>query len=93
MKPELETLGFQVPGKHGGYFLWARMPESAMAKWPDAFEFALSLYRETQVAVVPGENFSPTKSDYVRMNIGTALPVIKDATSRIKRFFASHVNA
>jgi aspartate/methionine/tyrosine aminotransferase len=93
MKPELESLGFQVPDIHGGYFLWARMPESAMTKWPDAFEFALSLYRETQVGVVPGENFSPTKADYVRMNIGTALPVTKDAASRIKRFFASHVRA
>jgi aspartate/methionine/tyrosine aminotransferase len=68
--------------------LWARLPKKKKI-WKDAFQFALSLYQEKQVGVVPGENFSNTKTDYVRMNIGTELPIIKEAASRLKQFFAS----
>jgi aspartate/methionine/tyrosine aminotransferase len=85
MKKELELLDFKVANSHGGYFLWARLPKKNKI-WKDAFEFALSLYREKQVGVVPGENFSNTKTDYVRMNIGTELPIIKDAAARLKSF-------
>ncbi|UCH93780.1 MAG: pyridoxal phosphate-dependent aminotransferase [Candidatus Aminicenantes bacterium] len=86
MKKELESIGFKAADSHGGYFLWARLPE-INKKWKDAFEFALSLYQETRVGVVPGENFSNSKTDYVRMNIGSELPIIKDAASRLKKFF------
>jgi len=86
MKEELESLEFQAADSHGGYFLWARLP-GKRKKWKDAFEFALSLYQETQVGVVPGENFSNTKPDYIRVNIGTELPIIKDAALRLKEFF------
>jgi aspartate/methionine/tyrosine aminotransferase len=85
MKGELDSLGFQVAETDGGYFMWARLPETG--KYADAFEFALSLYKETGVGVVPGENFSETKSDYIRMNIGTELSVIHDAIERIKNIF------
>lgn len=85
MKKELELLGFKVANSHGGYFLWARLPGKKKI-WKDAFEFALSLYQGKQVGVVPGENFSKTKTDYVRMNIGTELSIIKDAASRLKNF-------
>ena len=85
MKKELELLDFKVADSHGGYFLWARLPEKRKI-WKDAFEFALSLYQEKRVGVVPGENFSNTKTDYVRMNIGTELPIIKDAAARLKSF-------
>jgi aspartate/methionine/tyrosine aminotransferase len=85
MKKELTALGFAVEESDGGYFLWARMPETS--KYADAFEFALSLYEKTRVGVVPGENFSPFKKDYIRMNVGTELTVIEEAVSRIKIFF------
>jgi aspartate/methionine/tyrosine aminotransferase len=85
MKKELELLEFKVANSHGGYFLWARLPGKNKI-WEDAFEFALSLYQEKQVGVVPGENFSNTKTNYVRMNIGTELPIIKDAATRLKSF-------
>jgi len=85
MKKELDLLDFKAADSQGGYFLWAQLPKKRK-KWKDAFEFAISLYREKQVGVVPGENFSKTKTDYVRMNIGTELPIIKDAASRIKSF-------
>jgi aspartate/methionine/tyrosine aminotransferase len=88
MKDELELLGFKVLVIDGGYFLWARMPEKLT--YVDAFEFALSLFEKTGVGVVPGENFSPFKKDYIRMNVGTELKVIEEAVSRIKDFFYYH---
>jgi methionine aminotransferase len=85
MKEELGLLGFKVPVIDGGYFLWAQMPEKLT--YVDAFEFALSLFEKTGVGVVPGENFSNTKTDYIRMNVGMELPVIQEAVSRLKDFF------
>jgi aspartate/methionine/tyrosine aminotransferase len=85
MKNELELLGFRVPVIDGGYFLWARMPERF--KYVDAFEFAMSLFDKTGVSVVPGENFSNTRTDYIRMNVGMELAVVQEAVSRLKDFF------
>jgi len=87
MKQELNSLGFKVAPSQGGYFLWARLPEGSKKRWADAFEFAVELYRETGIGVVPGENFSLTKPGYLRMNIGTELTIIKDAAARFKKFF------
>lgn len=83
MKKALTELGFDVKESRGGYFLWAKLPRPHT----DAFTFALELYNRCQVAVVPGENFSRTKTDYIRVNIGTRLPIIREAISRIKGFF------
>ena len=79
MKEALDRLGFRVSAIEGGYFLWAKLPPPH----EDAYAFALDLYERVKVGVVPGENFSPTKTDYIRMNIGTELPVIKDAAARL----------
>lgn len=83
MKKEMEQLGFNVKEGRGGYFLWAKLP----TPHTDAFTFALELYNKTQVAVVPGENFSRIKIDFIRVNIGTEMPVIREAILRIKGFF------
>lgn len=83
MKKAMDRLGFEVKEGRGGYFLWTKLPRS----YTDAFTFALELYNKVQVAVVPGENFSRTKKDYIRINIGTGMPVIREAVLRIKGFF------
>ncbi|MDQ1349832.1 MAG: hypothetical protein QG657_133, partial [Acidobacteriota bacterium] len=83
MKKAMTQLGFAVKESHGGYFLWAQLPPPHT----DAFTFAQELYNRGQVAVVPGENFSRTKRDYIRVNIGTRMPIIREAISRIKGFF------
>lgn len=82
MREVLESSGFRVADISGGYFLWARLPD----QWPDAFEFAVALYDAVQVAVVPGENFSNTKTQYIRVNIATEMDIIKDAGERLKKF-------
>ena len=83
MKEVIEQLGFIVEIIKGGYFLWAKLPPEQ----PDAFKFAFNLYNRVKLGIVPGENFSKTKTDYIRMNIATELSVIKDAASRLKEFF------
>ncbi len=88
MNKELELLDFKTANSRGGYFLWAQLPGKRKI-WEDAFEFALLLYQEKQIGVVPGENFSKTKTDYVRMNIGTELSIIEDAASRLKTLFSN----
>ncbi|MCK5055671.1 MAG: pyridoxal phosphate-dependent aminotransferase [Candidatus Aminicenantes bacterium] len=83
MKKTLEESGFSTAEIHGGYFLWARLP----AGREDAFTFALDLYKKVKVGVVPGENFSLTKKNYIRLNIAQEMATIRDAAERIKKFF------
>jgi aspartate/methionine/tyrosine aminotransferase len=82
MKASLEKLGFQVPGIQGGYFLWARLP----GKYSDGFRFSLDLLEREKVGVVPGENFSLTRHDHIRINIATELPVIRQGINGIESF-------
>jgi len=76
-------LGFDVAPIQGGYFLWARLPEPLTS----GLEFAQSLYESVQLGVVPGENFSPVKADYIRVNIAVEPPVMQDAAQRLRVFF------
>jgi aspartate/methionine/tyrosine aminotransferase len=82
MKEQMEYSGFRVSPIDGGYFLWARLPEG----WTDAFEFAVALYDKVRVAVVPGENFSPFKKEYIRVNIAAEMDVIKEAAAQLREF-------
>ena len=84
MKEIMDRLGFVTATIDGGYFLWAKLP----AEQRDAFKFALDLYNSVKIGVVPGENFSKTKTGYIRVNIATELPVIRNAASRLKEFFS-----
>ena len=84
MKQSLEKLGFAVPDIGGGYFIWTRLPEKT--PYRDAFEFASQLLEETNLAVVPGENFSKTKHDYIRLNIACDLQVIQEAAAKLVQF-------
>lgn len=86
MNRELTALGFDVAGTGGGYFLWAGLPNGS--HYADAFEFALALYESQKVGMVPGENFSETKIQHLRLNIGTQLTVIREAVERLKTFLS-----
>ncbi|MFO7889784.1 MAG: pyridoxal phosphate-dependent aminotransferase [bacterium] len=79
---KLKTTPLQIPEIKGGYFLWAGLPDSC----PDGFSFAQDLFDKTKVAVVPGENFSPYKKNYVRLNFVQKLEIIEEAGERIANF-------
>lgn len=79
---KLKTTPLQIPAILGGYFLWAKLPDSC----PDGFSFAQALFKETRVAVVPGENFSPHKKNYIRLNFAQKPKLIEKAGERIAEF-------
>jgi len=82
LKHALESLGFYIPKIEGGFFIWARLPES----WGDGFQFAMELYEKERVAVIPGEHFSPSERNYIRFNIAREQEEIEDAIKRLNRF-------
>ncbi len=83
LSSELKSLGFEIPETKGGYFVWAKLPE----KYSDGFEFAIDLYDEQKVAVIPGEHFSENAKNYIRLNIARDKTEIDEGIKRIKAFF------
>ena len=81
---ELLKLGFEIPETKGGYFVWAKLP----GKYPDGFRFAIDLYDEQKVAVIPGEHFSENAKDFIRLNIAREKQEIDEGIKRIKKFFS-----
>lgn len=84
MSRELKKLGFHTPPIDGGYFIWAQLPPA----YPDGLAFAMQLYEKVKLAVVPGENFSMTKKEFIRINIATETDMISQAVQRLKSFFS-----
>lgn len=80
--PALQSLGFSVPGSDGGYFIWAQLPE----KYYDDFRFAIDLYDEKKVAVIPGRHFSPARTDFVRFNIAREKHELDAGLEKIREF-------
>ena len=83
LSAELEKLGFEIPETKGGYFVWAKLPE----KYSDGFKFAIDLYEDQKVAVIPGEHFSENAKNYIRFNIAREKTEIDEGIMRIKKFF------
>jgi len=86
MKNKLEKLNFKIPEIQGGYFLWAKLPPQHR----DGFLFSSDLYNTANVGVVPGENFSKTKREFIRLNIATEMPVLKKSVQKITQFINHH---
>ncbi|NOQ23967.1 MAG: aminotransferase class I/II-fold pyridoxal phosphate-dependent enzyme [Bacteroidales bacterium] len=80
---ELEKLGFEIPETKGGYFVWAKLPE----QYSDGFKFAIDLYDQQKVAVIPGEHFSDKAINYIRFNIAREKSEVEEGIKRIKEFF------
>jgi aminotransferase len=86
LERHLSKLGFFIPEIEGGFFIWARLPE----EWDVGFKFAMDLYNEEKVAVIPGEHFSDSKKNYIRFNVARSIEEMEDAVMRLDRFFAKH---
>ncbi len=80
---ELIKLDFEIPETKGGYFVWAKLPK----QFSDGFNFAIDLYDEQKVAVIPGEHFSENAKDYIRLNIAREKNEVDEGIKRIKAFF------
>jgi aspartate/methionine/tyrosine aminotransferase len=83
LKEGLEQLGFYVPLIHGGFFVWARLPEG----YNDGFQMAMDLYEKQKVAVIPGEHFSDRHQDYIRLNIAREKEEVEQGLRRLTAYF------
>lgn len=84
----LADLNFKIaPHIDGGYFIWTELPTDLKSK--DGFDFAMDLYKQQKVAVVPGENFGREAINYVRFNVAHPLSKIEQASLKIKEYFGS----
>ncbi|MFP4555708.1 MAG: pyridoxal phosphate-dependent aminotransferase [Bacteroidales bacterium] len=81
----LSKLGFSIPPINGGCFIWAKLPES----FTDGFEFAHDLYNTKRVAVIPGEHFSRTHTNWIRLNIARPFKDISEAGELIAQFVSN----
>jgi len=82
LSDSLTQMGFQVNPAQGGYFIWCKLPDS----FHDGFRFAMELYENQKVAVVPGIHFSDKGQKYIRINIARHPYEISMAVEKIKKF-------
>lgn len=80
--PILNDLGFQIPKIDGGYFIWAELP----SQFQDGFKFAVDLYENEKVAIIPGEHFSKNSLNYVRINLAREKEELETALKKISEF-------
>lgn len=78
----LKKIGFKIPDIDGGYFIWAELPDG----FEDGFKFAIDLYENYKVAVIPGIHFSDNSKRFIRFNIAQNVSDIQLALLKIKCF-------
>ncbi len=83
MASALQRLGFVVPPADGGCFVWAQLPQRIAA---DGFGLAIELYRQQQVAIVPGEHFGAAHTRWIRLNIARPASEVDEAIRRLNLF-------
>lgn len=87
MATALTQMGFKVIDAQGGYFVWCKLPDG----FSSGFEFAIQLYNQQKVAVVPGIHFDENGQKMIRINIARLPYEISMAVEKIKKFIANNV--
>jgi aspartate/methionine/tyrosine aminotransferase len=82
LSENLKKSGIEIPPVDGGYFVWGKLPE----KFPNGFQWAMNLYEQQKVAVIPGIHFSEKGDRFVRFNIARETSEIEEAGKRIMQF-------
>jgi len=57
-------------------------------QFTNCFEFAVNLYDQCQVAVVPGIHFAPEAWDTIRINMARPLPELEEGMKFMKQFIS-----
>jgi aspartate/methionine/tyrosine aminotransferase len=78
----LTDLHFDIPPIEGGYFIWAKLP----SPHNDGFKFAIDLYEQQKVAIIPGIHFSAKGKSFVRFNAARELNEIEAGIEGLKKF-------
>ena len=85
LKSTLLELNFKIPTIDGGYFIWAQLPE----QYTDGFRFAIELYNQEKVAVIPGIQFSENAQNFIRFNVAREEKEIRNGILGINTFIKS----
>jgi aspartate/methionine/tyrosine aminotransferase len=85
--PALSELGFKVPVMpDGAFYVYA----DCSALSDDADRLTIDMLNEAGVVLVPGLDFGPyTARQYIRVSYATSMENLKEAVSRLQKFFAA----
>ncbi len=84
LAPKLAKLGFTIPPTNGGCFIWTKLPRHIH----DGFDFASKLYSQTGVATIPGEHFSKSCANWLRINIARPAQEVEKAAGLIEKYLS-----
>lgn len=79
----LQRLGFTIAEPNGAFYVFAKLPESAIQ---DSMAFALDLAKRARVAVVPGIAFGASGEGYIRLSYATDIEVLRTSIKRIEQY-------
>ncbi|TKC18477.1 aminotransferase A [Robertmurraya kyonggiensis] len=79
----LTEMGLEIVKPDGAFYFFVKLP----AKYPNSFDFALSLVEKAGVAVVPGSAFSPLGEGYIRLSFAYSMETLTEAMNRMENFF------
>ncbi|WP_449621421.1 aminotransferase A [Robertmurraya sp. Marseille-Q9965] len=81
----LKEMGLEIVKPDGAFYFFVKLP----TKYPNSFDFALSLVEKAGVAVVPGSAFSPLGEGYIRLSFAYSMETLTEAMNRMESFLNS----
>lgn len=79
---KLVNNGFDCPRIDGGYFIWAKLPNT----WTNSLEFGVDLYDKYKTAIIPGRHFGAEWDNYIRINIAREKQELEQGIENIIEF-------
>ncbi|MDN6899626.1 aminotransferase class I/II-fold pyridoxal phosphate-dependent enzyme [Oenococcus sicerae] len=84
----LIELGFQPVNPQGAFYVFTKIPQKF---GNDGYAFAVDLAKNAKVAVLPGEAFSKTTPNYIRISYASSDNDLKEALKRMKNYLQNGV--
>lgn len=82
----LQAMNLEVVKPDGAFYFFVKLPK----KYHSSLDFCLELVKQTKVAVVPGDAFSPLGEGYFRISYAYSMETLKEALDRIENFLNKH---
>lgn len=79
----LKEIGIPTVRPNGAFYILPSIKESGLS----SFDFAVRLLEEQELAVVPGDAFSPLGEGYIRLSYAYHMGELQEALQRLERFW------
>ncbi|MGJ9381952.1 aminotransferase A [Salipaludibacillus sp. CF4.18] len=79
----LKEIGIPTVIPNGAFYVLPSIRESGLS----SFDFSVKLLEEQELAVVPGDAFSPIGEGYIRLSYAYHMDELKEALQRLERFW------